>query len=246
MTTDATGRQRSRDPDRSAEILRLFTRNVARRGYAESNFSEIANELNISKGTIVHHFGTKDRLFARMHDSYMERRLAEAERTVSHFRRPDEQLTALLFSFLLYQEIDRDCTVAFQREIATLASHESLARGRSLRSTYLGLVRSVLQRGVAERVFRQLDVEAQSLLIFGSSQWAWTWYEPGGRMSALQIGGQFVQMALGGLLIDQSHLDELADPTGTVATAVWNLLATGGLQGDHAAKPHAAETELGC
>ena len=38
-----------------------FTRAVAERGYDGTNFGDLAVELGISKGTIVHHFGTKDR-----------------------------------------------------------------------------------------------------------------------------------------------------------------------------------------
>lgn len=64
MAVKEPGRPRARR-GRADDILEAFTRNVARSGYSGSNFSEIANELGISKGTIVHYYGTKDRLFAR-------------------------------------------------------------------------------------------------------------------------------------------------------------------------------------
>ena len=222
MTAEPTGR--TRDPGRSLDILAAFTRNVASHGYAGSNFSQIANELNISKGTIVHHYGTKDRLFAAMHDTYMERRLAEAEQIVARFDTPAEQLTGLLYSFLLYQGVDRDATVAFQREVATLTRHEALANGRRLRASYLDVVRRVLSDGMREGHFRALDVDVLSLLIFGSSQWAWSWFRPDGRMTPLEAGSQFVQLVLGSLLVDRAPLDRLADPDGTIATTVKDSL----------------------
>src|SRR5690349_16437682 len=104
MTVEPTSRPRTRDAGRSKDILSAFTRNVARNGYAGSNFSEIADELSISKGTIVHHYGTKDQLFAQMHDRYMERRLAEAQAIVERFDNPAKQFAGLLFAFILYQE----------------------------------------------------------------------------------------------------------------------------------------------
>jgi AcrR family transcriptional regulator len=216
---------RSRDAGRSKDILSAFTRNMARHGYAGSNFSEIANELGISKGTIVHHYGTKDQLFARMHDSYMERRLEEAKEIVSQLKSPEQRLAGLLFAFILYQDVDRDATVAFQRSIATVATHDALAHGRELRASYLALVRSVLDDGVRSGVFRALDVEVQSLLIFGASQWAWTWFHLRDRMTTLEVGGEFVQLALGGLLVNRDPLDRLADPAGTVATTVGDIVA---------------------
>ena len=53
----ANARPSSRD-----EIRDAFIRHVAESGYDGTNFGSIADELGISKGTIVHHFGTKERL----------------------------------------------------------------------------------------------------------------------------------------------------------------------------------------
>jgi TetR/AcrR family transcriptional regulator, cholesterol catabolism regulator len=223
--SQSDGSSPSPNRGRYDDILSVFTRNVARDGYAGSNFSQIANELGISKGTIVHHYGTKDRLFAQMHDAYMERCLAQAHAIIARLPSPAERLAGLLFSFLLYQEVDRDATVAFQREIATLATHEALANGRRLRDTYLALVREILRDGVATGVFRPLDVHVQSLLIFGASHWAWTWFHPGQPLTALDAGAQLVQLALGSLLIDRTVLEQLADPGGAPALTAVQVLA---------------------
>ena len=224
MSRPTTRGATQRHAGRSMDILAAFTRYVAQHGYAGANFSEIANELGISKGTIVHHYGTKDRLLAAMHDLYMERRLAEAHQLLEKFDDPAERLAGLLFSFLLYQVVDRDSTVAFQREAATLATHDALIRGRQLRAAYLELVRGVLSDGIERGVFRPLDVQVQSLLIFGSSQWAWTWFHPDGDLTALDVGSSFVQLVLGGLLQDRSALDLLANPGGPIASAVESIL----------------------
>ena len=224
MTEVSPQRSRRRDPGRYQDILDIFTRNVARRGYAASNFSEIANELGISKGTIVHHYGTKDRLFAQMHDTYMQRRLDEAKDIVGAFESPAERLAGLLLAWMLYQQIDRDSTIAYQREVATLATNDSLARGRTLRADYLALVRDVLNDGMNVGQFRKLDTKVQSLLMFGSSQWAWTWFDPEGELTAIEAAAQLVQLGLGSLLIDRLSLDSIADPQGPVATAVQAIL----------------------
>lgn len=50
-----------RSPGRRSEILDAFVRYVAERGYERTNIGDIADELGMSKGTIVHHFGTKPR-----------------------------------------------------------------------------------------------------------------------------------------------------------------------------------------
>lgn len=224
MTTGGSSNGRPRDSGRWQDILDAFTRNVADHGYAGSNFSEIASELGISKGTIVHHFGTKSKMFAQMHDGYMDRRLAEAEGIIAAFDGPARRLAGLIFAFFEYQEIDRCATIAFQREVPTLATHAELERSRELRSRYLGLVRGVISDGIATGVFRNLDVDVQSLLIFGASQWSWTWFRPDERLTALEAAGQLVQLVLGGLLVDRLTVDELADPRGQVAATVERIL----------------------
>lgn len=224
MTTNGPARPRART-GRAKDILSAFTRNVARNGYAGSNFSEIANELGISKGTIVHYYGTKDQLFAQLHDDYMERRLTEARDILARLDTPDQKLAGLLFALMQYQDLDRDATLAFQREIAMVATLESLTYGRSLRVEYIGLVRTLIDDGIREGLFRPLDVEVQTLLIFGATQWTWTWFRPGGRLTALEAGAELVQICLGSLLISRRRLERLADPEGKVASTAITVLA---------------------
>jgi AcrR family transcriptional regulator len=212
-------------PGRSGHILESFTRRVAQFGYDGTNFSDIAAELGISKGTIVHHYGTKDRLLAALHESYMRRRLAEAYLIVNRLSSPVEQLAGLLFAFVLYQEHDRDATVAFQREVARLADQETLSEGVRLRREYLEVVRGVLRKGMESGHFRKGDADIQSLLIMGSSQWAWTWFDPAGPHTAEEIGSSLVDMVLGGLLTRPAAATGLVDPSGAVAKVVRACLA---------------------
>ncbi|WP_409465258.1 TetR/AcrR family transcriptional regulator [Amycolatopsis sp. GA6-003] len=210
---------------RAAEILATFTRRVAERGYDATNFSDIAGELGLSKGTIVHHFGTKDRLFAALHESYLRRRLAEAKLIRDRLATPTQRLAGLLYAFVLYQVVDREATVAFQREVVRLADHEAMAEGRRLRAEYLQLVRATLSEGVASGEFRPCDVEVQSLLIFGSAHWAWTWFDPAGPAPAEQVGAQLVDLVLGGLLTRRTRLGGLTGVDGKIAEVVHQSIA---------------------
>ncbi|NMN98398.1 TetR/AcrR family transcriptional regulator [Antrihabitans stalactiti] len=210
-------RGRPRAAGRPYDILDTFARHVAARGYSDTNYSDIAADLGISKGTIVHYYATKDRLFAAMHDLYLRRCLSHARTIIEKLDDPAEQLAGVLISFVLYQDHDRDFTVAFQREMATLATHDSMADGRRLRADYLALVRDLMKAGARDGAFWSVDVDIHSLLIFGSSQWAWTWFEPEGRMSALDIGCELVKLVLGSLLVDRGRLAALTDPRGRAA-----------------------------
>ncbi|KAA9150716.1 TetR/AcrR family transcriptional regulator [Amycolatopsis acidicola] len=207
---------------KAAEILAVFTKQVAASGYDGANFGEIAGRLGISKGTIVHHYGTKDRLLAALHESYLRRRLREAELIMASLDTPAQRLAGLLFAFILYQEHDRDATIAFQREVVRLAREES---GVQLRAEYVDLVRGVISDGVASGQFRPVDVPVQSLLMFGSAQWAYAWYDPAGRRSVDEVGAALVDLVLGSLLTRRSAVARLADPGGPVLRTVRRCLA---------------------
>lgn len=204
-------------PGRYEEILASFTRHIAEIGYDGVNFGMVAAELGMSKGTIVHHFGTKDRILAALHERYMRRRLAELELMIKRLDTPSEQLAAALHAFILYQIEDREATVAFQREIVRLADQKTMAEGTKLRQQYLQRVRGLLRAGVDGGLFRPVDVNVDALLVFGSAHWAWTWLRPDGPETVEHVGSALADLVLGSLLVDRSGLEALADPEGRAA-----------------------------
>ncbi|TQM31352.1 TetR/AcrR family transcriptional regulator [Nocardia bhagyanarayanae] len=219
--------RRAAEPGRSGAILDIFTRHVAEKGYDGTSFSGVASELGVSQGLIVHHYGTKARLLEALHISYMRQRIEEAERIVAEFPTPTERMAALLYASMLYQVHDRNRTVAFQREVARFAQQEETSEGRQLRRHYLGIMRDVLESGVVSGEFRPVDESIRTLLIFGSAQWAWTWFEPEGRRSAEQVGAELVDHTLGSLLIDRTPLPRLSDPEGPLVAAVIKIITAG-------------------
>lgn len=216
--------RRAAGPGKSDAILDIFTRHVAEKGYDGTSFSGVASELGISQGLIVHHYGTKARLLDALHLAYMRRRIDEAERIVSEFSTPTEQLTGLLYAAILYQVHDRNRTIAFQREVARFALQDENSEGRKLRRQYIGILHSLLEAGTAAGEFRPVDTSVRSLLIFGAAQWAWTWFEPEGRRSVEQVGAEFVDLTLGSLLVDRKSLQRLSDPDGQLVAAVIKII----------------------
>ncbi len=204
---------------RAPEILRAFTHRVAEVGYDAANFSDVAAQVGVSKGLIAHHFGSKERMLALVHAAYMRRRLRDQEALRALFDRPREQLAGLLHAVVWYQVHDRDDTVAFQREIVRLMAGEGMAEGHALRERYLETIRQILRAGSADGDFRRIDLDLTPLLLMGSAQWMWTWFDPDGRVPAAKVGAALADLALGGLLAEEhlGDLPALRDPNGRVA-----------------------------
>jgi TetR/AcrR family transcriptional regulator, cholesterol catabolism regulator len=209
-----------RRDSRRADILEAFTRAVADRGYDGTNFGDLAVELGISKGTIVHHFGTKDRMLRELHEGYMRRRLAEVRLIWERLSRPAERMAAFVLLGVQYQVVDRTATVAFQREVLRFAAEPGMETSQALRREYRELVVGVLAEGTASGEFRPGDDRLRTLQLFGAVHWMWTWFDPEGPRSAAEVGASFVDTFLGGILTDPAVAATLGDPDGRVAQVV--------------------------
>ena len=220
-----------RRDSRRAEILEAFTRAVAERGYDGTNFGDLAVELGISKGTIVHHFGTKDAMLRELHEGYMRRRLAEVQVIWARLTRPAERLAAFVLLGVQYQVVDRTATIAFQREVLRFAAEPGMETSQSLRREYRELVVGVLAEGTAAGEFRPGDDRLRTLQLFGAVHWMWTWFDPDGPRSAGEVAASYVDTFLGGILTDPAAAAALGDPAGTVARVVVEAVAGAGVPG---------------
>jgi len=115
---------------RRAEILDTFVRHVAEYGYERTNLGDIADELGMSKGTIVHHFGTKAQLLRELEENYMSQQLDAVRALWQQFDRPDERVAALMYASALLQVVSRDATVATQREVVQLSDDPAMREVR--------------------------------------------------------------------------------------------------------------------
>lgn len=205
---------------RKDEILATFIRHVAERGYDQTNLGDIAGELGMSKGTIVHHFGTKAQMLRDLEENYMARRKHDVDLMWQQVQSPAERIAALVYAAVFYQVEDRDATIATQREIVQLADDPEMAKIRQHRRDIQHVMSEELRAGVESGVFRRVDPSITSLQIFGSLQWMWTWFDPKGPHSPEQVGASFVDVFLGGLLVDRLTLAKLADPKGQLPKIV--------------------------
>jgi AcrR family transcriptional regulator len=216
-----------RRDSRRAEILEAFTRAVAQRGYDGTNFGDLAAELDISKGTIVHHFGTKDAMLRELHEGYMRRRLAEVRVVWQRLSDPAERLAAFVHLGVRYQVVDRSATVAFQREVQRFAAEPGMETSQALRSEYRRLVERVLADGTAAGTFRPGDDRLRTLQLFGSVHWMWTWFSPDGPRPVAEVAASFVDAVLAGVLVDPARAAALAAPNGPVGRVVTDVLRAG-------------------
>jgi len=199
-------------PSSRDAILRVFAEHVADRGYPETSLGDVAAELGLSKGTILHHFGSKEALLGEVHVTYFGRRFAEADQVSAHLADPRSRLVAMIYALLAAHRDDRAASLTCLRELVRLFEGDLNEYVRTQRVRYTGIVVDILRDGVAAGVFRTADPGLTALHVFGMCNYAWTWYRPDGPRSVEQIAGVFARDILAGLQSTEADdLDEVLE-----------------------------------
>jgi TetR/AcrR family transcriptional regulator, cholesterol catabolism regulator len=214
-----------RSPGRRTEILDAFVRYVAERGYDRTNLGDIADELGMSKGTIVHHFGTKAQMLRELEETHLACQLDTLQMVWHRLTSPHERIAAMVYASALLQVLARDATVASQREWVQLSDDPAMQQVRKLRHQLQALTIDEIRSGIKSGVFRSVDAELAALQLWGSLQWMWVWFDPVGSRTPEQVGAAFVDVFLGGLLLDRLGLSKWANPSTDIVSVVRECLA---------------------
>jgi AcrR family transcriptional regulator len=147
---------RVRDADATkARILDAAKKEFARLGLGGARVDQIAEEAQANKRMIYHYFGSKEDLFQYvLEEAYLDIRNAEQELKLAHLP-PREALEKLVrFTWTYYLD---------NPEFITLVNSENLHRARHLEGSerlrvasrrFTTMVKDILDRGVADGVFR--------------------------------------------------------------------------------------------
>ena len=152
----ANSKPRIRDADATeARILSAAKAVFAEKGLGGARVDEISRKAAANKRMIYYYFGSKEGLFRRVvEEAYLDIRKAEQELAVDHLG-PREALEALIrFTWSYYLE---------NPEFISLVNSENLHKAKHMEHggtltvamrTLVGMVGTILRRGVAEGVFR--------------------------------------------------------------------------------------------
>lgn len=150
-------RKDARPSELTAAALDLFVE----KGFAATRLDDVAARAGVSKGTLYLYFDSKEALFKAVIEEGIVPTLAAAEQRAAAFSgTASELLRHLLFGW--WQEIGGTRLAGVPKliisesrnfpEVAQYYHDQVIVRGRAL-------LRSALQRGIANGEFRPLDVE---------------------------------------------------------------------------------------
>lgn len=148
--------KQSRDPAMTqARILRAAKAEFAKAGFGGARVESIALRAKANKRLIYHYFKSKENLFlAVLEDAYVDIRTAEKRLELDHLPPKDAIIALLTHTWNYYLK---------HPEFIALVNSENLHRARHVKKSalfaelhqdFVGMLKRILDRGVAEGTFR--------------------------------------------------------------------------------------------
>jgi TetR/AcrR family transcriptional regulator, cholesterol catabolism regulator len=190
----------SQPASRRDELLKLAATMFAERGLRATTVRDIADSAGILSGSLYHHFSSKEEMVDEVLRGFLDWLFTRYQEIVDTEPNPLERLKGLFMASFEAIEHRHAQVVIYQDEAKRLAGQERFAyveeRNKEQRKIWLDL----LNQGIDEGCFRpDIDVDLVYRFIRDTTWVSVRWYQPGGPLTAEEVGRQYLSIVLGGI-----------------------------------------------
>lgn len=187
-------------PSRRDELLHLAATMFADRGLRATTVRDIADSAGILSGSLYHHFKSKEQMVEEVLRDFLDWLFTRYDEIVAATTDPLERVSGLFMVSFEAIEHRHAQVVIYQDEAKRLNSLPQFdfldERNRQQRRMWV----DVLKQGIAEGCFRpDIDVDLVYRFIRDTTWVSVRWYQPGGPLTAEQVGRQYLAIVLGGI-----------------------------------------------
>ncbi|MBN3510741.1 TetR family transcriptional regulator KstR2 [Mycolicibacterium nivoides] len=190
----------SQPASRRDELLDLAATMFAERGLKATTVRDIADSAGILSGSLYHHFKSKEQMVEEVLKDFLDWLFARYQEILDRETTPLGRLTGLFMTSFEAIEHRHAQVVIYQDEAKRLSSIPQFdfvdERNREQRKMWV----DILQQGISDGSFRQdIDVDLVYRFIRDTTWVSVRWYQPGGPLSAEEVGRQYLAIVLGGI-----------------------------------------------
>jgi AcrR family transcriptional regulator len=185
---------------RRDELLGLAASMFAERGLRATTVRDIADGAGILSGSLYHHFSSKEEMVDELLRDFLDWLFNRYREIVDSETNPLERLKGLFMASFEAIENRHAQVVIYQDEAKRLSSQPRFAyvdeRNKEQRKMWL----DVLNQGIQEGYFRpDIEVDLVYRFIRDTTWVSVRWYQPGGPLTAVEVGRQYLSIVLGGI-----------------------------------------------
>lgn len=189
-----------RAEERSAKrqaVLLAAVRMFNERGFHATLLEDVAASLGISKPTIYHYLGNKERVLLECVAIGLEQFLEAVEEARA---KPGSGLDRLRHFLRLYAQVNMDdfgrCVIRTGVEALSPEGAQSL---RQRKRRIDAAMRAFIEEGMADRSIACTDPKLLAFTLAGALNWPARWHVPDGELSAAEIAQRMVDILTAGL-----------------------------------------------
>jgi AcrR family transcriptional regulator len=173
------------------EAVKLFYE----RGFSGTTLDDIAGKLGVTKPFIYTHFRSKIELLEAVCRPTIEMSLQALSQATQRDGTAADRLYHGVVDFTKVV-LQRQANIAVYFREEKHLSEAGLAEINALRKRFDRVLSELLQDGVNAGEFRIEDIRVAALAIGGMVSWAYTWYQPSGRLTFDAISAKLAHFVL--------------------------------------------------
>ncbi|MCB1286173.1 MAG: TetR family transcriptional regulator KstR2 [Mycobacterium sp.] len=185
---------------RRGELLSLAASMFAERGLRATTVRDIADAAGILSGSLYHHFASKEAMIDEVLRGFLDWLFARYQEIIDTEPNPLARLAGLFMASFDAIEHHHAEVVIYQDEAKRLSDQPRFAYISELNVRQRTMWVDVLTEGIAQGYFRpDIDVDLVYRFIRDTTWVSVRWYQPGGPLTAEQVGRQYLGIVLGGI-----------------------------------------------
>ena len=185
---------------RRDDLLELAAAMFAERGLRATTVRDIADSAGILSGSLYHHFSSKEEMVDEVLSTFLTWLFDRYQHIVDTEPNPLARLKGLFMASFDAIEHRHAEVVIYQDEAKRLSSQPRFAYVEELNQRHRAMWVDVLNEGIAQGYFQSgMDVDLVYRFIRDTTWVSVRWYQPGGPLTAEQVGKQYLAIVLGGI-----------------------------------------------
>lgn len=167
-------------------------------GYERTTVREISKRMGLQSGSLYSHISSKDEILEEIAHRVGHQFLARAKDVTEKHDEPEETLRELIVQHIMVMHDYPQAVAVYFNEWRKL-DEERRESIRRLRRDYERILEGVINDGIRQGKFRQVDVRLATLFLGSALNWAYQWYSPNGRYSPRKLAEAYADLYLSGL-----------------------------------------------
>ena len=197
----------SQPATRREELLELAAAMFAERGLRATTVRDIADAAGILSGSLYHHFQSKEEMVDEVLRGFLDWLFKRYQHIIDTEPNPLARLKGLFMASFDAIEHRHAEVVIYQDEAKRLSAQPRFAYIEELNRRQRKMWVDLLNQGIEQGYFDEhINVDLVYRFIRDTTWVSVRWYQPGGPLTAEQVGRQYLAIVLDGIATDREHL----------------------------------------